>query len=95
MNKTICEYTQQNLSSFYDGELSSPDATALRSHVAKCRECSAELRSFANLADELSLAVPAVFATPSWIDVEKQLSHLDRSATFSPRLRSRLNAGVV
>ncbi|MEO8268349.1 MAG: zf-HC2 domain-containing protein [Aureliella sp.] len=81
-----CDSVQQQLSSFFDGELSEAAATEVDAHIQACQACQAELESFEKL--RLTFAVQASSAyPPPWSAVQAALSAQDRSVSL-PREES-------
>ncbi len=67
-----CDSVQQQLSSFFDGELSESTTTDVHAHIQTCPACQAELAAFERLS--VSLAFPQSSEPPSWSAIQAGLS---------------------
>ncbi len=66
-----CNSVQQQLSSYFDGELSEPAAMQVRQHVQSCATCQAELDGFEVVS--LAIGTPVHGEAPPWSAVQEKL----------------------
>lgn len=66
-----CNSVQQQLSSYFDGELSEPAAMQVRQHVQTCATCQAELDGFE--AVSMAIGTPDHGEAPPWSAVQEKL----------------------
>lgn len=94
-----CSETQEQLSAYHDGELTSEIREAVAAHIANCEACASQLAEFESYTDTFSqLPQPEVSPTV-WAGISKELEHdsvdptVERSRSAEPGRRSWLTVG--
>ena len=68
-----CESVRENLSAYFDDELSKPEKTAVREHLKLCDGCQAELAMFESLSVIVQTPSQPVSVLPSWESIAAEL----------------------
>ncbi len=85
-----CDSVQQQLSSFFDGELSELSALEVHTHIQTCPACQAELESFKKL--RLTIAVSDWEAEPPpWSAIQTAFPARNRSLSLAREDRVTVN----
>lgn len=91
-----CHEIYERLSRYFDGELSSELALAVREHIQNCEKCASELRAFEKLSKLVASSEVAIPASSNWDRIAAELDKRNRPLIAKRWLSfsGRLAAGV-
>lgn len=94
MTRLVCWVTRRRLGAYQDGELAPGARARTAAHLARCRDCAAELAALGRLRTALQAEVaepPEAVWETFWPQVEARLPAppLDRRAARLPTIRGR------
>lgn len=66
-----CEQVSENLSRYYDGEMSEAEAARCAEHICGCEACRCELESFQSITSAIAVGKASALPAASWDKLSK------------------------